>query len=429
MHATAPWLIRFISIIFLAVLSGSAFAAPLPSYNGDPHQVTVSGVSSGGAMAVQTHIAYSGTFKGAAVFAGNAYYCAEGSLAFALTRCMEAVSATQIPVPSLVSTTRYWAMQGWIDSTANLSSAKVYLFSGVLDQTVRQPAMDALRDYYLNFVPPANIVYNNQVMAGHSWVSLLGPNLCEVQQSPYINNCNLDVQQTFLSMFYGTLLPKQAGQLSGQFLPIDQAEFLDDRNPVAHGLDNHAWVYVPAACGRGEVCKVHVAYHGCNMSFQKIGDQFVRRSGLNEWADTNNMIVLYPQIFPSLTEPVNGQGCWDWWGYDDADYAKKSGRQLLMTKRMVDRITSGYAPVAAPQNVAIAATSPNAIKLSWNAVSSARGYNVYRNNVLVNSSPLATASYRDSGLAANAAYVYTVRAIASNGNQGPASEPVAATTR
>lgn len=429
MTSTMRRLIRFLSIIFMVSLSGPALAAPLASYNGDPHQVTVSGVSSGGAMAVQAHVAYSGTFKGAAIFAGNAYYCAEGSLAFALTRCMEAVSAAQVPVASLVSTTRYWATQGLIDSTANLANAKVYLFSGVLDQTVRPPAMDALRDYYLNFVTPANVVYNNQVLAGHSWVSLLGPNPCEVQQSPYLNNCNLDVQQTFLSLFYGALQPKQAGQLSGQFLAIDQAEFLDDRNPVAHGLDTHAWLYVPAACSRGELCKVHVAFHGCNMSYQKIGDQFVRRSGLNEWADTNNLIVLYPQIFPSLTEPVNGQGCWDWWGYDDADYAKKSGRQLLMTKRMVDRITSGYAPVAAPQNLAIVTTSPNAVKLSWNTVSGARGYNVYRNNVLVNGTPLASASFRDSGLAANASYAYTVRAVAANGNQGPASEVIVATTR
>jgi len=225
------------------------------------------------------------------------------------------------------------------------------------------------------------------------------------------------------------LQSKQTGQLSGQFLAIDQTEFLDDHNPVAHGLDNNAWIYVPVTCGRGELCKVHVAYHGCNMSFQKIGDQFVRRSGLNEWADTNNLIVLYPQIFPSLTEPVNGQGCWDWWGYDDADYPKKSGRQLLMTKRMVDRITSGYAPVAAPQNVAVVSSSSTSIKLSWSTVSGAVGYNVYRNNVLANNSPLPTANYRDSGLAGNTTYVYSVRAVASNGNQGPASGPVTGTTR
>jgi poly(3-hydroxybutyrate) depolymerase len=31
---------------------------------------------------------------------------------------------------------------------------------------------------------------------------------------------------------------------------------------------------------------------------------------LNEWADTNNIIVLYPQAVPSYG---NDYGCWDWW--------------------------------------------------------------------------------------------------------------------
>lgn len=62
-----------------------------------------------------------------------------------------------------------------------------------------------------------------------------------------------------------------------------------------------------------------------------------------EWDDTNNIIVLYPQAVPIVTiTEINNQGCWDWWGYDDPNYAVKSGRQVLMTTRMVDRITSGY---------------------------------------------------------------------------------------
>lgn len=408
--------------------STSAFGASLARYNADPGQVTVSGISSGAAMAVQAHVAYSGTFKGAAVFAGTPYYCAQGSLALATARCMEPVSTLEIPVAELVSTTRNWASQGWIDNTANLSNAKVYLFSGTLDQTVRQPAMDALRDYYRNFVDPANIVYNNQTSAGHAWISLLGPNLCAIQQSPYINNCNIDPQQSFFSMAYGALQPKQTGQLSGQFQAVDQAEFVDDRNPNLHGLDNNAWLYVPAACASGEVCRVHVAYHGCNMSYSKIGDQFIRMSGLNEWADTNRIIVLYPQVFPSLVGPVNGQGCWDWWGYDDPDYAKKNGRQLLMTKRMVDRITAGYAPVAAPQNVTGTANA-NSAKLNWSAVGGATAYDVYRNGSRVNASPVTDIRFTDRGLLSNTSYTYTVRAIASTGNPGPASAPLVLQTR
>lgn len=423
--------LRIVALSLAVALScTAALAAPLPSFNADPSQVTVSGISSGAAMAVQAHVAYSGTFKSAAVFAGPAYYCAQGSLVTATVRCMEPLSSLQIPVADLVATTRSWASQGLIDNTANLANAKVYLFSGILDQTVRQPSVDALRDYYSNFVNPANIVYNNSTAAGHGWISPMGPVTCALSQSPYINNCNLDAEQTFLSLFYGPLQPKQSGQLSGQLIPFEQGEFLDDRNPAAHSLDNYAWLYVPASCARGELCKVHVAYHGCNMSYSKIGDQFIRLSGLNEWADTNRLIVVYPQVVASLVDPVvNGQGCWDWWGYDSPDYAQKSGRQLLMTKRIVDRITSAYAPVGAPANLAAERVSATSVRLSWKAVAGAVGYRLFRNGSQVTNNTITATSFTDSGLKQDTAYTYTVRAIASTGNMGPASEPLTVSTR
>ena len=336
-------LLRLTGTLILGCSASLAQAGTLGAYNIDPAKVTVSGISSGGAMAVQVHVAYSATFKGAAIFAGAAYNCAEGILANALTRCMNAASASQIPVATLASTTVEWARQGLIDDPANLARSQVYLFSGTLDAIVRQPGMDAARNYYEAFVKPASIVYNNATPAGHAWISPLGPNLCELTRSPYINNCGIDPEQSFLSHFYGALNPKAASVLSGKFLPFDQSEFLDDHNPAAHSVDANGWAYVPASCAQGKRCGVHVAFHGCNQGYTKVGDQFFRRTGLNEWADTNNLVVLYPQAVPTTTTSiVNGQGCWDWWGYDQANYAQRKGPQILMTKRMVDRVMSGY---------------------------------------------------------------------------------------
>ncbi|HUR89040.1 MAG TPA: PHA-depolymerase-like protein [Ramlibacter sp.] len=335
---------RHIGIAFaIAALATAARADTLGRFNADPSSVTVSGISSGGAMAIQAHVAYSGTFRHAAIFAGAAYDCAQGNVATAIGVCQEALTSSEIPVATLVATTRDWASRGLIDDPANLAGSRIYLFSGTLDQTVRQPGMDAARDYYLNFVPAGNVVYNNTTAAGHGWISPLGQVLCAAQQSPYVNNCNIDPQAAFLTLFYGALQPRQSGQLSGTVVAVDQNEFLDDRNAALHNMDNNAWVYVPASCARGEQCRVHVSYHGCNQSYSKIGDQFIRQANLNEWADTNRIIVLYPQAI--AVPPNNGLGCWDWWGYDSADYAKKNGPQLLATKRMVDRITSGYTPV------------------------------------------------------------------------------------
>ena len=323
----------------LVLACAGAEAATLGRYNIDPAKVTVSGISSGGAMAVQMHVAYSATFRGAAIFAGAAYYCAEGDLGNALTRCMNAASADQVPVDRLAAATRQWAAMGLIDDPANLARSRVYLFSGTLDAIVRQPGMDAAWRYYRQFMPAANIVYNNATPAGHGWISPMGTNPCVATQSPYVNDCGVDPEQTFLTQFYGTLKPKAAAALSGQFLPVDQAEFLDNRDPAAHSVDSNAWVYVPASCAKDKRCGLHVSFHGCSQGYSKVGDQFFRRTNLNEWADTNSTIVLYPQAVPTLTAAiVNGQGCWDWWGYDQASYAQKKGPQMLMTKRMVDRI-------------------------------------------------------------------------------------------
>src|SRR5262249_5179245 len=52
----------------------------LATYGIDIGQTSVSGVSSGGAMAVQMHVAHSSIMRGVGVIAGIAYDCADSSL-------------------------------------------------------------------------------------------------------------------------------------------------------------------------------------------------------------------------------------------------------------------------------------------------------------------------------------------------------------
>jgi len=40
----------------------------------------------------------------------------------------------------------------------------------------------------------------------------------------------------------------------------------------------------------------------------------------------------------------NPNGCWDWWGYKDANYYVKSGKQMVVIKKMIDRLASGGDP-------------------------------------------------------------------------------------
>ena len=55
-------------LLCLAV-AGAAVGAPLPRLHIDRGNITVSGLSAGGFAAVQLHVAFSSTFRGAGVFA------------------------------------------------------------------------------------------------------------------------------------------------------------------------------------------------------------------------------------------------------------------------------------------------------------------------------------------------------------------------
>ena len=55
-------------------------------------------------------------------------------------------------------------------------------------------------------------------------------------------------------------------------------------------------------------------------------------AGYNEWAETNRIIVLYPQT-TKYGHAFNPKGCFDWWGLSDllplnADFARKTGYQI-----------------------------------------------------------------------------------------------------
>ncbi len=418
----------------LALLStGTAFAAVnLPALKIDKTQTTLSGLSAGGFMAVQLHVAYSATFaKGVGVFAGGVFNCAEGSVTNATGRCM--ASPTGIPTSALVSKTNTWAGQGLIDPVSNLQNSKIYLFSGSLDSVVKTGGMDALRTYYNSFVPAANVVYKKDLAAEHAMVTDDFGSSCTTKGAPFINNCNFDLAGTMLQHLYGPLTARNNAALpTGNFIEFNQSEFISN-----HGMAITGWAYVPQACQAGgtENCRLHVVLHGCKQNITDVQQKYVRNTGYNRWADSNNMVMLYPQTSTAATN-----SCWDWWGYDNANYAKKSGPQMVAIKAMVDRISSGTGvvtppnpnpnPVAlpAPTGVSTSGATASSMSVGWAAVAGANSYNVYRNNNKVNALPVTATGYSDTGLTASTTYSWTVRAADANGAEGAASAAVSGTT-
>ena len=408
-----------------ALACGTASAAVnLPQLNIDKTQTTVSGLSSGGFMAVQLHVAYSATFKkGAGVVAGGPFYCAEGSVTNATGRCM--ASPAGIPTSTLVTTTNNWASQALIDPVANLQSSKVYLFSGSIDSTVKPGVMDALKTYYNSFVPTANVVYKKDIAAEHAMITDDYGSACSTKASPYINDCNFDLAGAMLAHLYGALNPRNNAALpAGNFIEFNQSQFITN-----HGMATTGWAYIPQACTAGTQCRLHVVLHGCKQNVATVQQQYVRNTGYNRWADSNNIVMIYPQTSTAATN-----SCWDWWGYDSVNYAKKSGPQMVAIKAMVDQVSAGggtpppAAALPAPTGVVTSGATSSSMTISWGGVTGAASYNVYRNANKTNALPVTATNFSDTSLAAATQYSWTVKAVDSSSLESAASAAALGTT-
>ncbi len=417
-------LLRTLSAVAALACGAASAAVDLPQLNIDKSQTSVSGLSSGGFMAVQLHVAYSATFKkGAGIVAGGPFYCAEGSITNATGRCM--ASPAGIPTSTLVTTTNNWASQALIDPVANLQGSKVYLFSGSIDSTVKPGVMDALKTYYNSFVPAANVVYKKDITAEHAMITDDYGSACSTKASPYINDCNFDLAGAMLAHIYGTLNPRNNAALpAGNFVEFNQSQFITN-----HGMAPTGWAYIPQACTAGTQCRLHVVLHGCKQNVATVQQQYVRNTGYNRWADSNNIVMIYPQTSTAATN-----SCWDWWGYDSANYAKKSGPQMTAVKAMVDQVSVGGGtpppPTAlpAPTGVVTSGASSSSMVIGWNAVTGAASYNVYRNANKTNALPLSSTSFTDTALAAATQYSWTVKAVDSNSVESAASAAATGTT-
>jgi len=423
-------------VLAAASMPAAAQTVPLPSFNVDINQTSVSGLSSGGYMAVQFDVAFSAMLRGAGVIAGGPYYCAQGNQSTATSICSCALGcfgSSSTNVAQLIAITDRNAGRGLIDPTGSLAQHRIWLFSGTNDTMVPQRVMDDLSTYYRHYIPAERIFYKNDIAAEHAMPTDFFGNPCPTRNDPYINNCNYDAAGQLLQWIYGSLNPKNTGQLGGSFVHFDQRAFIDQSSD--HGMAPDGWLYVPATCANNQSCKLHVVFHGClqyetyrypSSSGQvTFGTTYVRNAGYNKWADSNDIIVLYPQ---ATAYSANPNGCWDWWGYDDANYAVKAGRQMAAVKSMIDRIVSGQRGLPAPSNLLATAVADTTISLSWSAVASAAGFNVYRDGAKATDAPVAQTAFTDVGRAPATTYSYAVKAVDAAGVEGAASSPLQVTT-
>lgn len=325
---------RILGFVTALLCVGPSFAAdPLPRLKLDPAGLTVSGISSGGYMAVQYHVAHSRSVAGAGIVSAGPWYCAQASIARALGECMK--GDTPPDAQALVALARRTAGEKRIDDLAGLADDRLWVFHGSEDVTVRRPVTDALVGFYRAFIPPERLRYETGVAAAHGFPTLDEGVACGTAGEPWLNDCGYDGAGQLLAALYGPLEPRGKA-IDGHLRAFEQRRYAD---PAAlPSLEPFGYVYVPMRCARGTTCKVHVAFHGCRQGTAFVGKAFVRGAGYNEWAESNDIVVLYPQVASSLVMPLNPQGCWDWWGYTGPGYATREGPQVVTVRRMLEAL-------------------------------------------------------------------------------------------
>lgn len=349
-----------------------SFSPSLPSLPVRPDaQNSISGLSSGAFMTVQLHIAHSASFIGAGVIAGGPYRAAQtfraaptvpmscilNSLYVAMTPLTQATAPDVTKLLAQVRATED------IDDLAHIRDARMYIFTGLCDQVVNQYAVRSTKAFYEGLgVAPENLMFVDDVKAGHSIITMNPEDSpLDANRPPYINRGDFIQSHQILDHLYGGLGPVHpaAQKAQGHLMRFEQAEFTQ----VGHDracMAEFGYVYVPSTVTPERPARgVHIALHGCKQGYAYVdfvngkadirnqppyGQRYMRTTGYLEWAEANNLIVLFPQADGGDSNRVqNPDGCWDWWGYsaedlDNPDYYTKNAVQIRAIHGMLERI-------------------------------------------------------------------------------------------
>jgi hypothetical protein len=157
----------------------------------------------------------------------------------------------------------------------------------------------------------------SSLQAEHAWITSGFGSQCAYLGAPYINACQFDMSYTMLNfIFSGSMLPPPPGTVApvANLKSLSQKQFTPGHAaPASLSLFDTAYAYFATSCMASTAgCRVHVAFHGCEQTIPDIGMAFVNHSGLNEVAEVNKLIILYPQAVKSTLIPFNPKGCFDW---------------------------------------------------------------------------------------------------------------------
>jgi poly(3-hydroxybutyrate) depolymerase len=375
----------------LIALPAPASPAPLLPALTLSRGVTISGISSGADFAASLLLAASDIITGAGIFAGQAPLCAvsrfageaqstcgaqpadrrgpgcgglastgaapcrgcDAGLTVAYDHCKHAALALHdVDVPQLLGYARAAAAAGALPPLAALAGARVFLYRGALDSVYEDGSVNATAAFFSALLrePAAQLAFVADVPSQHCqptadpWLSRASCGVNAPWAPPAMENCGFDGAGAALQHFAaGALSPPPPGARAdaANLRAFDQDAYAN--GTVWAGLASTGFVYVPRACAAGAACALHVAFHGCGMAavFPAMNTSFVLHSFYNEWADANNLVILYPQgggfAERNMTAPTAqlAGGCWDGYGQTGSSFASCGGPQVVAVRNMI----------------------------------------------------------------------------------------------
>jgi hypothetical protein len=199
---------------------------------------------------------------------------------------------------------------------------------------VKRQVVEAAKRFYITAGVPEGSVTLVEKEGGHAFMTETEGTACGLSKEPYVSDCDYDQAKAILEWIYAATLADPSPSPTGKFIVFDQSTFSQG---VANGLAAEGVVYVPADCETNPGCRLHIALHGCEQARESVGDAFIKGSGFARYADTNRLVILFPQVAGSVVNPA---GCWDWWGYSDIDYLGKDAPQIAAIWAMAERLAA-----------------------------------------------------------------------------------------
>jgi len=231
-----------------------------------------------------------------------------------------------VPDPKALSEhAKELASDGKIDPLSDVAKENVYLFSGNEDQTVERPVVEAVRDFLEEVGVPETNINLVEKEGNHAFIT-------EAEQPAASPPSRMSATATTIRP-----RPSSLGSMgrSRTSRPSPKGASSTSTSRPSWPGDGFADEGVGPLPARRKGAAESTSRSMAAESHEAVGDDFIKESGFAHLADTNRLIILFPQTKASA---INPQGCWDWWGYTDLDYLGKDAPQIAAIWALVEQL-------------------------------------------------------------------------------------------